>query len=1262
MTNASARLTPRGRRGFIAGVVAVVCGVFAPAALASQPPHPVYTPNGGLLMTFDGITLSQPDQLAVNQTGHTLLVADHGLGHVGVFSYGIDPGTGSPTMTAQPSVGDGVLTTPYGIAVDQSAHRLYVSDDGANRIARYTFSTADPAVFTADPTFVSPTLGSGPGQIGSFSSYLAVDPVTHDLLVADTGNHEVSRYSPTGAFIRSFDGSTGSDGTFKGRMDISVGTDGTVSVTDVGTSPSDLLAAFSGPAHFERFTATGASLGDLDGLGLPQSIGMGSQLGLTFIGGVDGEASNLHSFIGDDPAQSFPNFDTSGAASGHPASVAVDDGPTGNLYVSITGLFGTGGVLVFPPNSVPAPGVSVAAPSATTQTSSHLSATVDAGDAAETASTRAHFQYYTTDSAHPTVLPDVTLSGAGANAVSADLTGLRPNMTYHVQVLATRTDDFSQDPSTADPNGVLPPLPYAHTYSRVVDVTTPGSAPAVVEPAVSDIGTTAATLPGRIDPFGMQGSYHFEYGLTDAYGSRSPAVDAVLGAPAAPTPVDVGLTGLAPGATYHYRLVAVNAVGTTFGSDRQFTTDPVATLAAPRAYEQVTPVDKGGSLMNAGADLVIQSDGGPDGPQIQYGTFGALPGATVAPGNQAIYEATRGADEWTSKALDVAHTLPADTVIHGTTVISGTSLLQRPENFAQSLVYSDRALTPGAVAGRTNLYVQDNSTGALRFLAALDRQFLANLDQSANYILAADVSFNHVYLGTEQVGPIADQNEIFELHDGQATLVSLLPNGTPVDFASAPLQETGTGPVAPLTYGQITTPSGDAVLYSSSTEGAFINRGGQVTPISVSERPGDPSTPQPVYGAEFTDDGNAVIFVDASGTPLTVGGGTEPGSGLYEYTLDAPAGHRLQYLGGYGGNRFDVLRASADGSTVVFSGLNGLVAWRNGHRTVLSATFNSAGDDSASRVVSLSPNGRYVAIKKAEALTDDPIVNAQACGRTLFQSSASGRCGSVYLFDIDGGTVACASCPADGSPPAGDAQMGQQGVMGQTVTDAGEVFFDTPTQLVGADHNADSDVYAYQAGRVRLISRGTAGTQSVLGGVMPGGHDVFFFSDDKLVSQDTDNAVDLYDARLGEGLAAQSPAPDQTAPCAGTECRKPAPGPPAGTSAGAPSETIVSASATSPPGTARAKVTTAKVVLGASTLRLAVHATSRGELRISGRYLRTQTRSVAAPGTYTIRVALTHAAQRLHRIHRQLQVAVRVSLTPPSGAVAVAKLTRTLRG
>jgi hypothetical protein len=85
------------------------------------------------------------------------------------------------------------------------------------------------------------------------------------------------------------------------------------------------------------------------------------------------------------------------------------------------------------------------------------------------------------------------------------------------------------------------------------------------------VTTTTATLNGSVNPNNLPTIWHFQYGTTRAYGQQTPNQG--------PTPavkrnlaVAAPIAGLAPGTTYHYRLVAVNSSGTKLGGDHTFTT------------------------------------------------------------------------------------------------------------------------------------------------------------------------------------------------------------------------------------------------------------------------------------------------------------------------------------------------------------------------------------------------------------------------------------------------------------------------------------------------------------------------------------------------------------------------------------------------------------------------------------------------------------------------------------------------------------------
>jgi len=88
--------------------------------------------------------------------------------------------------------------------------------------------------------------------------------------------------------------------------------------------------------------------------------------------------------------------------------------------------------------------------------------------------------------------------------------------------------------------------------------------------AVGSITESGAAASGDVTPYGVATTYRVEYGATTAYGSVTPWTSAGAGTGA--VAVSVPITGLAAAKTYHARLVAQSAGGTTNGPDLSFTT------------------------------------------------------------------------------------------------------------------------------------------------------------------------------------------------------------------------------------------------------------------------------------------------------------------------------------------------------------------------------------------------------------------------------------------------------------------------------------------------------------------------------------------------------------------------------------------------------------------------------------------------------------------------------------------------------------------
>jgi hypothetical protein len=98
------------------------------------------------------------------------------------------------------------------------------------------------------------------------------------------------------------------------------------------------------------------------------------------------------------------------------------------------------------------------------------------------------------------------------------------------------------------------------------------SAPAVSTSAATGVTSSGATLNGTVNPEGQSTTYQFDYGTTTSYGSSTPSPAGSAGSGSTAVSESATLTGLTANTTYHYRIEATNATGTTFGSDQTFTT------------------------------------------------------------------------------------------------------------------------------------------------------------------------------------------------------------------------------------------------------------------------------------------------------------------------------------------------------------------------------------------------------------------------------------------------------------------------------------------------------------------------------------------------------------------------------------------------------------------------------------------------------------------------------------------------------------------
>ena len=151
-------------------------------------------------------------------------------------------------------------------------------------------------------------------------------------------------------------------------------------------------------------------------------------------------------------------------------------------------------------------------------------------------------------------------------SVSADLTGLLPGTIYHYRIKAENLLGIS--------------------YSSDLTLTTPGSAPTAVTQPASVVQSNSAIITGTVNPNYLSSDVTFEWGTTTGYGTSATfAQSPVTGI--TQISVSATLSGLISGTLYHYRIKAVNEIGTTVGSDLTFTTTTPLTDSESNNYKTV---------------------------------------------------------------------------------------------------------------------------------------------------------------------------------------------------------------------------------------------------------------------------------------------------------------------------------------------------------------------------------------------------------------------------------------------------------------------------------------------------------------------------------------------------------------------------------------------------------------------------------------------------------------------------------------------------
>ena len=255
------------------------------------------------------------------------------------------------------------------------------------------------------------------------------------------------------------------------------------------------------------------------------------------------------------------------------------------------------------------------------------------------------------------------------------------------------------------------------------------ASPTAATGPTTDVGSSTATVTGTVDPGGQATTWHVEYGTSTSYGSTTSSASA--GSGSAAVDVSADLAGLKAGTTYHYRVVATNAAGTSHGTDAVFTTlvPPDAATGSASGITTTSATLNGtvdpngrdttfyfelGTSTSYGTKTATHDAGSATSPQAESAGVGGLkPGTTyhfrivatsdagTATGKDATFVTSGAPAAVTDDATSVA---PTGATLNGGVNPNGLSTSWWFE-YGTSTVYGSRTSTHNAGSGTSGVSV-----------------------------------------------------------------------------------------------------------------------------------------------------------------------------------------------------------------------------------------------------------------------------------------------------------------------------------------------------------------------------------------------------------------------------------------------------------------------------------------------------------------------------------------------------------------------------
>jgi DNA-binding beta-propeller fold protein YncE/subtilisin family serine protease len=483
-----------------------------------------------LIESRDDIAVMAPS--AVSPTSATLrgTLNPEGVETTYHFEYGPTTGYGTSVPVSDASAGAGsqalALTQPItGLHSETTYHYRLVA------------TTSQGHAYSEDATFMTPaspstyslsigTTGSGEGNL-SGPQGVTLDS-SGNLLVADKGNNRIEKFSPTGTYLGQFGA-----GVLNAPSDIAIAPSGYIWVTDTGHE------------RLVKFTSNGG-----------------------YVTSVGAEGTGAGQFV-------------------EPTGIAI--APSGNIWVADSRYyrleeFGPNGEFVREVHGAGHGGEGNA------EFGHPVGITTDAqGDVWATDTYYSRIQELGPSGEF---IRKFGTAGSGSGQLQGpEAIEVKPSGNLLItDTRNSRVEEFSPTgeflmqfgaPGSgpgkfAEPDGIAASggLIYVSDWgnNRAQEWQQPMAPEATTQPATG-VKSTEATLSGSVNPNGLTTKYHFEIGPTTSYGTLVPATDLSAGSGTTVVAVSKAATSLSPATAYHYRLVASNADGNTYGADSTFKTE-----------------------------------------------------------------------------------------------------------------------------------------------------------------------------------------------------------------------------------------------------------------------------------------------------------------------------------------------------------------------------------------------------------------------------------------------------------------------------------------------------------------------------------------------------------------------------------------------------------------------------------------------------------------------------------------------------------------